>query len=166
MSKRRAIVLLVVLGIFIFALLSVAAYTVKTQELQNATDALTGHEPTAATQITPDTSVTPPVPVVQNDAVDTDKSSLQYKVVSGKGFTVEVPLQWNTLTETIGACTTQTIINGTVRVDIWPATCSIPGTYTQSTDVEGYTIASNYTDEDIVSKAVYKHILATFTIAQ
>ena len=45
MSKRRATVLLLLILISIVALLSVAAYTVKTQELANTTDALTVPQP-------------------------------------------------------------------------------------------------------------------------
>ncbi len=167
MSVKKAIILLSLLFIFLFALLSLASYTVRKQ------NALNGVQSTVGVPVVPPTivpaenvpSATAPVET-SGDAIDTDSDSLQYKTVSGKGFTIEVPLRWNSFEETINNCSAKNIVSNDVTIVIWPDSCAIPGSYAHTAHKDGYSINSSYLDQDIASKAVFDHIVDTFTIVQ
>ncbi len=165
MSKRSAIIALVILLIAIIALLSVAAYTVKSQNLSNISETLTAVPPAAAAQPSP--LVRPVVPATQDPdaaAADGDSAATQYKTLTMTGFSIEVPLRWNSLTETTNNCSIQDIVNGSASISIWPAICTVPGTFAHTAQKGDYVIASNYASGDIASQAVYEHIIATFTL--
>lgn len=161
MSKRRAVILLFLVAMSVVAILSLAAYTVQRQNDLNAGQAASFVPLSAASVQTPQVySTTPPTPI-GNDGVDIDHASIQYKLVAGKGFSVEAPIDWNSFQETIDTCTAEVVTDGKDRtVDIWPHDC-IPShvMYTHKVDQGGYSIVTNDTD-----LSVYNHIVATLEL--
>lgn len=165
MSVRRAVILIALILLSTGALLSVAAYTVQKQNDSNATDALTASTPTPppVPLHSIEQSRSGLIPTTQNDAVDTDTASIQYKtVLSGTGnlqYAFEAPLDWNSLQKTVNNCVTEIIVSPqNATIDITPTAC-VAEPYAHTIEKNGYGISSNATDI-----AAYNHVVATFHI--
>ncbi|HTH93020.1 MAG TPA: hypothetical protein VL576_00880 [Candidatus Paceibacterota bacterium] len=159
--KRRIIIRFVLLALGVIALLSVAAYTVQTQNNNNTTDALRRAMPHMSLPPHPSTSSEQASqeqqPSSENDGIDTDTSTIEYKTVIRDGFTFEAPIGWNSFEKKVKNCTTETIVGpGNVTIDISPTSC-VMQSYAKTSEQGMYSISTNSADD-----ATYSHVLATF----
>lgn len=160
MTKRRAIIRLSLILLGIVALLSYAAYIVQKQNDLNASLRVTQTLPLLPSSTQNSAPATTSISVPVNDAVDTDKTSVQYKTVSGANFSFEAPLDWNSFTEDSNGCSIVNIVNShNAVIALWPDTCSEPPDYKTVTPIQGYVVGTNTAD-----MGVYGHVVATFAL--